>query len=235
MWTWAAPKAESSSESGESEDFEAGLEFNEEDLETVDVIRNRRLSEREVEQASVALQQSIQIERDESLVQTDHFSPVQVRFPVNAPALRPPVMAPTVNYDAAHADDEAENAMDKAINSLKNHAWMEEDLKFYFGQVEVKMKAAGVKSNFTKLQVLSTIVPAKVIAEIKSILTKQESEFPQKDAYLQAKTEILNIFGPCEGASVERALNRVLSGKPSQLWKALTGDLCSRELKNCCC
>ena len=34
---------------------------------------------------------------------------------------------------------------------------------------------------------------------------------------------------------MERALNRVLSGKPSQLWKALTGDLCSRELKNCCC
>ena len=29
--------------------------------------------------------------RDEEAVPRDHFSPVQVRFPVNAPALRPPL------------------------------------------------------------------------------------------------------------------------------------------------
>ena len=144
-------------------------------------------------------------------------------------------MAPTVNYDAHHADDEGENAMEKAISSLKNHPWMEEDLKFYFSRVEVKMKAAGVKSNFTKLQVLSTIIPAKVMTELKSLLSKQESEFTNKDGYLQAKTKILQIFGPPEGAEVERALGRVLSGKPSQLWNALTEDLCEKELKNCCC
>ena len=144
-------------------------------------------------------------------------------------------MAPTVNYDAHHADDEGENAMEKAITSLKNHPWMEEDLKFYFSRVEVKMKAAGVKSNFTKLQVLSTIIPTKVVTELKSLLSKQESEFTNKDGYLQAKTKILQIFGPPEGASVERALGRVLSGKPSQLWNALTEDLCDKELKNCCC
>ena len=97
------------------------------------------------------------------------------------------------------------------------------------------MKKAGVKSNFTKLQVLSTILPKKVQDEIKSILRKQESEFPRKDAYLQAKTEILKIFGPCEGASCERALSRVLSGKPSQLCKALINDLCAKELRGCCC
>ena len=70
-------------------------------------------------------------------------------------------MAPTVNYDAHHADYKGENAMEKAISSLKNHPWMEEDLKFYFSRVEVKMKAAGVKSNFTKLQVLSTMISQK--------------------------------------------------------------------------
>ena len=63
-------------------------------------------------------------------------------------------MPPAVNYDAHHADDEADNAMDKAINALKNKAWGEDDLKFYFAQIEVQMKKAGVKSNFTKLQVL---------------------------------------------------------------------------------
>lgn len=166
----------------------------------------------------------------------EHFSPVRVTFPVNAPALRPPpTMAPPANYDAHHADDEAEGAMDKAINSLKNFAWLETELKFWFAQIEVRMKSAGVKSNFTKLQVLSTILPPKVIVELKNILQKQESEFPKKDAYLQAKTEILRTFGPGENADFDRAMGRVLSGKPSQLAKALINDLCSKELKDCCC
>ena len=80
------------------------------------------------------------------------------------------------NYDAAHADDEADNAMDKAINALKNKAWAEDDLKFYFSQVEIQMKKAGVKSNFTKLQVLATILPKKVEDEIKTLLMKQEKK-----------------------------------------------------------
>ena len=80
-------------------------------------------------------------------------------------------MAP--NYDAAHADDEADGAMDKAINALKNKVWNDDDVPFFFAQVEIKMKSAGVKSNFSKLQVLSTIIPKKVEEEIKSILIKQ--------------------------------------------------------------
>ena len=145
----------------------------------------------------------------------------------------PPAVMP--NYDATHADDEDDKAMDKAINALRGKEWAEDDLKFYFQQVEIKMKSAGVKSNFTKLQVLSTILPKKVTDEIKGILCKQESEFTRKDAYLQAKNEIIRCFGPCEGANCERALNRVLTGKPSQLAKALIGDLCSKELNGCCC
>ena len=53
------------------------------------------------------------------------------------------VNMPTTNYDAHHADDEADNAMDKAINALKNKAWSDDDLKFYFSQVEIQMKKAG--------------------------------------------------------------------------------------------
>ena len=97
-------------------------------------------------------------------------------------------MAPTVNYDAQHADDEVAGSMEKAVNMLRNFPWTEEDLQFYFAQVEVKMKSAGVKSNFTKLQVLSTILPPKAINAIKNLLKKQESDFTNKDAYLQAKS-----------------------------------------------
>ena len=145
------------------------------------------------------------------------------------------IMAPPTNYDAQHGDDEAANAMEKAVNMLRNFPWSEDDLAFYFAQVEVKMKSAGVKSNFTKLQVLSTIIPPKAINAIKNILKKQESEFTNKDGYLQAKQKLLRVFGPCENADFERALGRVLTGKPSQLCEDLINDLCSRELKNCCC
>ena len=144
-------------------------------------------------------------------------------------------MAPPVNYDAAHADDEVAGAMEKAVNMLRNFPWTEDDLNFYFAQVEVKMKSAGVKSNFTKLQVLSTILPTKAINSIKNLLKKQESEFTNKDAYLQAKTKLLRVFGPCENADFERAMARVMIDKPSQLAEELIGDLCDRELKNCCC
>ena len=142
---------------------------------------------------------------------------------------------PTANYDAQHADDEAAGAMEKAVNMLKNFQWQAEDLHFYFAQVEVKMKQSGVKSNFTKLQVLSTILPTKAINSIKNILKKQESEFPQKDAYLQAKTKLVRVFGPCENADFERAMGRVMTDKPSQLAEDLINDLCDKELKNCCC
>ena len=73
---------------------------------------------------------------------------------------------------------------------LKNFPWTQDDIAFYFSQVEVKMKTAGVKSNFTKLQVLSTILPPKAIHAIKNILKKQETEFPNKDAYLQDSNPI---------------------------------------------
>ena len=78
------------------------------------------------------------------------------------------IMPQTTNYDAQHADDEAAGAMEKAVNMLRNFPWSNDDLHFYFAQVEVKMKQSGVKSNFTKLQVLSTILPPKAINSIKT-------------------------------------------------------------------
>ena len=165
--------------------------------------------------------------------------PASVNDPQNLLVPDPPLVdeaiMPNTNYDAQHADDEAAGAMEKAVNMLKNFPWQTEDIQFYFAQVEVKMKQSGVKSNFTKLQVLSTILPPKAINSIKNILKKQESDFTQKDAYLQAKTKLIRAFGPCENADFERAMGRVMTDKPSQLAEDLINDLCDRELKNCCC
>ena len=97
------------------------------------------------------------------------------------------------------------------------------------------MQINGVKKQFTKLQALSTILPEEVIEEIKNILIKKESQFENRNAYLLAKTKILQIFRQSEDAAFERAMGRVLSGKPSQLARALINDLCDHELQGCCC
>ena len=44
-----------------------------------------------VSRVGEALNQTLGADRDEEATPRDHFSPVQVRFPVNAPAFRPPL------------------------------------------------------------------------------------------------------------------------------------------------
>ena len=46
---------------------------------------------------------------------------------------------------------------------------------------------------------------------------------------------IFRIFSPPRNADFERAMTRVLTGKPSQLARVLIEDLCSHELEGCCC
>ena len=60
--------------------------------------------------------------------------------------------------------------------------WDKDDLLFHFGQIEIKMAAVGVKKNFTKFQVLATIIPKDVMDEVKPLLRMTETEFPNKDA-----------------------------------------------------
>ena len=62
------------------------------------------------------------------------------------------------NYDETDGVDTA-GALETASRNLKGYSFEEEDLDFYFNQVEIKMQAAGVKKQFTKLQVLSTKIP----------------------------------------------------------------------------
>ena len=62
-----------------------------------------------------------------------------------------------------------------------------------------------------------------------------EDEFPNNDAYKSLKNEVLRIFGPRPEQGMERALNRTLVGKPSNLARALVSDVCKRQLDCPCC
>ena len=138
------------------------------------------------------------------------------------------------DYDQKDTADKAD-ALNKAISQLKGYAFDQDDLDFYFNQVEIKMDSAGVGKQFTKLQALSTILPPHVTSQIKPLLRKKASEFTENDAYLQVKTKILQIFCPPADAAFNRAFSRVLTDKPSTLARDLVSDLCSQELEGCCC
>ena len=98
------------------------------------------------------------------------------------------------------------------------------------------MAAVGVKKNFTKFQVLADILPHNVISQVKPLLRKKETDFaPENKAYKKLKNEVLRIFGPKPEDAVNRALSRVMTGKPSELARVLVNDLCRHEMECDCC
>ena len=140
-----------------------------------------------------------------------------------------------VDFEDENGVDDA-RALQEACNNLSRLAFEVHDLQFYFQQVEIKAAAVGVRKNFTKFQVLASIIPKNVIDEVKPLLRKKESEFsPANDAYKQLKLEILRIFGPNPEETMNRALGRVLSGTPSSLARALVNDLCPIKQLDCSC
>ena len=144
------------------------------------------------------------------------------------------IMPNIVPFDKEDGEDDA-NALRESCRSLEKLEWDEADLKFFFNRAETRMKLNGAKKQYTKFQVLSEIIPKRVQDEVKELLSQSEEEFPNGDAYLQLKTEILRVFGPRPEDAIERALNRVLVGKPSQLAKALVNDVCKQKFNCPCC
>ena len=133
---------------------------------------------------------------------------------------------------------DSDKAMENASRNLANFAWDETDLDFYFSQIEARMAAVGVKKQFTKFQVLSMILPPKVVQSVKKILRKKEADFTGDHAnrsYKQLKKELMRIYGPRLEAGVERALTRTLTSTPSELARNLMDDICQHEMDCACC
>ena len=151
----------------------------------------------------------------------------------NTPTL-PEANGIMVNFEDENGEDAAK-ALQEACANVNKDLWDPKDLHFFFNQIEIKMAAVGVKKQYTKFQVLSTVLPKKVIEQVKSLLRKKETEFPANNSYKLLKERILSIFGPRPEEAVERALSRVLVDRPSDLARELVEDLCRHELVNCQC
>ena len=140
-----------------------------------------------------------------------------------------PVVAMPDNVILAFEDEDGVDeagALREACRNVEKVEWDDNDVAFFFSKVEIKMSAVGVKKQYTKFQVLSTVLPKKVEDQLKSLLIKTETDYPEKNAYKLLKTEVLRIFGPKPERAVERALSRVLVDTPSHLARDLVNDLC---------
>ena len=230
--------AEQSSEESESEDdFQEGLNFNETgndnlELETVDNIRRRRSLDRDILQAGEALDASFVVQPTEG-VSREHFSPVQVRFPVNAPEFRPPIMPPTVNYDQANTDN-GEKAQDLA-RSVKVE-FEPNDILFWFSQLEAEMLMATIGKQWLKKTVLQRNLPNKQKEDVKAYLILSETDAGNK-IYYEIKQELIRMYAPKAKDSYCKALTRTMTGLPSQLGLQIVNDVCKKanKLKDCCC
>ena len=192
----------------------------------------------EVSRVGEALNQTLEAQRDEEAAPREHFTPVQVRFPVNAPALRPApgteaAIMPVVEFDVENGvdgDKSNEQARQIKVEFEPN------DIKFWFCQLEAEMLMASVKSQWLKKTILQRNLPNKQKEDVKSylVLTKAEAG---DTVYKDIKDELLRLYGPKPADAYCKALSRSMVGLPSQLGAQIIEDICRKpkKLEGCCC
>ena len=139
---------------------------------------------------------------------------------------------------SAFEDEDANNSDNRALElsckQLDKFQWIDDDVQFYFQQVEARMASVGVKKQWTKFLVLQTTLPMKILTEVKPILRKSEADFTDNKPYKALKKEITRIFGPRIETGAQRALRRTLTGKQSQLAREIIDDICTHGMAHDC-
>ena len=160
---------------------------------------------------------------DEGLVVGE--AEVELKMPDNGP--------PQVDFEDENAQD-GEKAIEYS-RTLKVDLDPDE-IEFWFTQIENEMFTCGIKSQWMKRCVLVKNLPAKMQADVKSLLVLKQSMAPA-DIYKKVKNELLRIHAPKEEETYKKALTRVLVGLPSQLGQVLISDVCKKpvKLEGCCC
>ena len=82
-------------------------------------------------------------------------------------------MPNVVDFEDEDGVDDA-RALQDAVKYLEKLDWDDNDLLYFFNQAEIKMSTVGVKKNYTKFQVLSTIIPKKGTDQVKPFLRKRK-------------------------------------------------------------
>ena len=137
-------------------------------------------------------------------------------------------------------DFDAEDGVDgaSALSDLKSLGcpFNKEDIEFWFMTLEGQLEFIEVKSQWLKRMALQKFLPMEIQSEVKALMILSKTA-AGNNIYLRIKKELLDLYGSKPEEGYNRAKNRVLTGKPSQLGKALINDLCKKEkkLEGCCC
>ena len=138
------------------------------------------------------------------------------------------------------ADFDAENGNDpNDVYTKAAHIKLEynpNNVEFWFNQIEAKMRFAGVASQWTKLQVLITLIPSNVSEEIKHLLRVSSQANATATCYKDAKDEILALFGRQDDETYDKANQLMLTSTPSALMKKIVDIVCPThpKLQSCC-
>ena len=110
-------------------------------------------------------------------------------------------------------------------------------IKLWFQVLENKMQFAQIKAQWTKLQVLTTVLPASLLGHIEAF-----AALPQASAgatcYHDAKLRLIDIYGEKPHELYEKATKLVLATTPSELAGRITDLICDHKqtpLEGCCC
>ena len=138
----------------------------------------------------------------------------------------------------ANYDQQNENDDDGAIQNARDCKlpFNKENIKLWFSLIESKMMFAGIKKQWSKRQVLVQLIPPDIHTDFIPFLQMQETEAGAL-AYYDFKMAIIGQFGPKQADNFDKAISRVLTGKPSELGRRILNDICPKPkpLEGCCC
>ena len=202
--------------------------------------RLKRKQDRETRQKQLQAAQEAQREAEQALqdllnLEPDiltHNSPEISESEINS-LLAEDTSDHIMDFDLENGVD-GEKALDK-MSSVKCE-FTKDDIEFWFTELETQLEVIEIKSQWSKRIALQRFLPAEVKQEVKSLLIIQKAQ-AGNDIYKRIKTELLDLFGQKPEEAYIRARNRVMTGKPSQLGKALINDICKcpTKLQSGCC
>ena len=187
------------------------------------------------EEASQAVEELLQIDPNILSGESVEVSDSEVEALLEESLDRDSAAEPSkmTDFDAENGADGA-SAMDK-MSSVKCE-FTRDNIEFWFTELETQLEVIDVKSQWSKRIALQRFLPADVKQEVKSLLIIPKAQAGD-DIYKRIKTELLDLYGQKPEDGYIRAKNRVMTGKPSQLGKALINDICKCPVKlqsNCC-
>ena len=124
----------------------------------------------------------------------------------------------------------------KKLGSLRNRNFNKQEVEFWFTSFETSLKHIGVKSQWSKREVLHSLLPDDVQISVKNLLKKNQAN-AGTHPYKTLKQELIKQYAPKPQAAFETALGRQMSDLPSTLLKSIIDDLCvcAEPLASACC